>query len=151
PLLDERVIRAYWPDMVVTKSVVGGESLSMHSYLVDRDRKRALLLHTASLFRNADDKQKRNKIGMANRLLHYRDMLFFKEQGCDIYDFGGYAKDTQDQDLININQFKEGFGGTIIEESHYTSIALALLRKASAIVKRQSRRKKPIVRHQRSL
>lgn len=97
-----------------SRAVCQGETVVWHVHAVTPDK--ASLLHSASLFRQVDDNEARAVIGRANRLLHWRDMLAFKADGLSVYDFGGwYAGDT-DQDLLRINQFKEGFGGQRTEQ-----------------------------------
>jgi hypothetical protein len=127
--LEPRVLAAYWPQMQVTKALLGEEPMAMHSYLYDSPLRRAVLLHTASHFRAEADGPKRSLIGRANRCLHFQDMVHFQSQGAELYDFGGYAKDTTDPELEHINQFKSGFGGTLIEESTCTSLPLWFGRK----------------------
>ena len=70
----------------------------------------AVLTHSASLYRGRD-KDFRNLVGRANRLHHFKDMLFFKGNACNLYDFGGWYAGTEDQDRLMINRFKEEFGG----------------------------------------
>jgi hypothetical protein len=70
----------------------------------------ALLCHSASLYRGRD-KDFQDLIGRANRLQHFKDMLHFKANACDLYDFGGWYAGTEDQGRLMINRFKEGFGG----------------------------------------
>lgn len=72
---------------------------------------RATLLHSASHFRALDDSDTRAAIGRANRLLHWKDILACKAEGLAVYDFGGWYSGTDDEALLKINQFKEGFGG----------------------------------------
>jgi len=136
PAMEGRQLAAYWPNLIVTGALLDVKWAAMHSYLYDGHKKRAVLLHSASLFRNEGESQKRSMIGRANRLLHYQDMLRLKERGAELYDFGGYAKDTQDPDLAGINDFKAGFGGVIIEESNYISVLLHTLRKGKSLLTR---------------
>lgn len=57
----------------------------------------------------------------ANKLLHWKDLLLFKEKGFKVYDFGGI-----DDKLPGISEFKKGFGGRV--EEYYSYIkATALL------------------------
>lgn len=104
---------------VITKSICGDEILSMHSYIIDKKSKIVRLLQSASLYRQINNVKKRALIGMSNRYLHFMDMMFFKSNGILKYDFGGYAFNCSDSDMININNFKKGFGGIIIEQSDY--------------------------------
>ncbi|MBI3874889.1 MAG: hypothetical protein HY300_02775, partial [Verrucomicrobia bacterium] len=116
PLMDAKVLRTYWPKMICTKLTHEGELLVIHAYLHDPEVKRACEQYSASLFRSTDDPQRQNMIGRANRLLHYLDMLYLKERGVEAYDLGGYALNTTDPDLMEINEFKDGFGGQLVEE-----------------------------------
>lgn len=63
-------------------------------------------------------------VGMANRFLHFENIKYFKENGYEEYDFGGYAYNTQDKHLQNINAFKAAFGGVLSEQSDYYSYPL---------------------------
>ena len=46
-------------------------------------------------------------------------------------DLGGYAKDTEDEHLQHVNEFKDGFGGELVEMSNYISHPLVCYRKLS--------------------
>jgi len=75
----------------------------------------ARLHQSSSLFRAACDKETRSMIGRSNRLLHWEDILYFKDAGLRWYDFGGWyggpeTTGTYAEQLL-INQFKESFGG----------------------------------------
>lgn len=72
---------------------------------------RARLLHSASHFRNSNDSGYRNMVGRANRWLHWKALLRFKASGHTCYDWGGWYDGTDDDARLNINRFKEGFGG----------------------------------------
>ncbi|NDF01518.1 MAG: hypothetical protein EB034_25115, partial [Verrucomicrobia bacterium] len=69
-------------------------------------------------------------------LLHFRDMTWLREQGFKTYDFGGYAANTADPALQHINEFKDSFGGELVEESNYASAAISLLRRVKSAFKR---------------
>lgn len=83
------------------------ELLCVHSYVLD-GYDRACLVHTFSLFRYYDNDTK-NMIGRANKFLHYKDIIYFKNLGFNIYDFGGYRLNPPNQEFINVNNFKRGF------------------------------------------
>ncbi len=89
-------------------ATVKGQDAVYHTYVYDDERAR--LLHSASLYRLIGDEESdsRNIIGMGNRYLHYMDMLHFKDKGLKIYDWGGAGRG---EDVINIAEFKESFGG----------------------------------------
>ena len=96
-----------------------GDVLCYHAYLVDPPRCR--LLHSASHFRASEDPTSRSLIGRANRYLHWKDILLFKQHGFFIYDLGGLSTNENDPKLKNINEFKRGFGGAEVVE--YNSLA----------------------------
>jgi len=85
-----------------------------HVYIIDG--KVARLLHSVSLFRESKNVTMRNRVGWANRMLHYQDMLYFKGIQYEVYDWGGYSINKE---LKNINEFKAGFGGELIKTYHY--------------------------------
>ncbi len=86
--------------------------LVWHAYF--RSGRRVRLLHSASLYRDATDTAIRSLVGRANRGLHWEDMLRFRGDGVDTYDWGGWYEGKVDQDRLRINAFKEGFGGTVV-------------------------------------
>ena len=61
-------------------------------------------------------------VGRANRLLHYTDMLFFKNHGSKIYDWGGIS---DSEEIRNITDFKSRFGGIEID-TFYVQEAVSL-------------------------
>ena len=132
--LDRRLLLAYWPHMRVTQAAIADQVLVMHSYLLDPGIGRATLLHSASPFRTTDDQQERNRVSRANRWLHFSDMTHLKTQGFTVYDFGGYAVHTENPELQHINDFKDSFGGQLVEESTYYSQFLTLFRKTKALL-----------------
>ena len=89
-----------------------GQRICMHTYLVDGVRAR--LLNSASVFRHSDSKF-RALVGRANRALHWHDMLFFKNAGYQIYDFGGITTAPDD----TISKFKGSFGGSAVTEYNF--------------------------------
>jgi len=85
-----------------------GEALAWHAYLVCA--KAAWLQYTASAFRNRDSDH-RALVGRANRWLHWKEMLRFKDSGIERYDWGGLFEDETDPGNAGINRFKRDFGG----------------------------------------
>lgn len=90
-----------------------GEPLVYHANY--KYAKRARLLHSASQFRGSDDSGFRSLIGRANRWLHWQDILRFKAEGRSWYDWGGWYEGDENEDLLRINQFKESFGGEVLQ------------------------------------
>ena len=111
----------------ITGAYFEDKPLVFHSYILDKDKKRVRLLHSASALYEEGNESLKPLIGRANRYLHYMDMEYFKKEGFTEYDFGGYAKDTENESLKGINKFKDGFGGTLVEESNYETKISKLL------------------------
>jgi len=130
------VLDRYWPVMRVTQIARDDEVFVMHGYILDRENSRTNLNWSASQFRGMDDKDRRRLYGRANRRLYFEDMRWFKGEGFTCYDFGGYAKDTTDKSLAAVNEFKDSFGGDLVEESNYISQALRTLRGLKKLVGR---------------
>lgn len=91
------------------------ETIAMHAYILSDGRAR--LYQSSSHFRANNDPEFRKMTGRANRLLHWEDMLYFKAQGVPTYDMGGWYGGSEDSEKLAINQFKESFGGTRIDET----------------------------------
>lgn len=104
--------------LTMAYAVVAGEIAVYHTHVYDG--KTARLLHSASLFRLQSDEEDKNKnlIGMANRALHYKEMLYFRDKGLTVYDWGGAGKG---EDVASITEFKESFGGEHV--TYYDCIA----------------------------
>jgi hypothetical protein len=110
-----------------------GSPLAWHAYA--GSARRAMLLYSASLFREEADSEARNRMGRANRYLHWSDMLAFKAAGYTEYDLGGIDVAGRDPATTRIGAFKRGFGGDL-RPTHTASagvsvkgrLVLALLR-----------------------
>jgi hypothetical protein len=121
--LDKRLPRANRPKLRELASAAAlalssaeqadGEPIVWHAYVLAAERVR--LLHSASSFRQHQDAQSRQRIGRANRYLHWRDMLHFKQAGILLLDMGGWYDGSEDAERLRINAFKEEFGGTLVK------------------------------------
>lgn len=82
-----------------------------HSYLAN-DRK-CILLHSASYMRTtkSDINMSRNDIGLQNRYLHWKDILYFKGKGLCEYDWGGIFSSKNNEN--GIDKFKKQFNGKV--------------------------------------
>jgi hypothetical protein len=105
-----------------------GISLGWHAYLSGDSASgepRVRLLYSASARGDHADLGFRNLVGRANRLHHWRDMIRYKSLGVRCYDLGGWYSGNSDSEKLNINNFKESFGGTH-ETSWHSTRALTL-------------------------
>ena len=93
-----------------------GNLLSAHAYVKDEELGRVRLLYSASHYRAMADSGERNKIGRANRLLHWFEILTLKNLGFKLYDLGGIPLDSSDEAKNAIARFKLEFGGKPLVE-----------------------------------
>lgn len=94
--------------LVLTAARRNDEALVWHGYVLTAQT--AWLQYTSSCFRDKDNDY-RALVGRANRWLHWRDMLRFKELGMRRYDWGGLFEDESTPERAGINAFKKDFGG----------------------------------------
>lgn len=92
-------------NLVISEACINESSVVWHVYIYDSEITR--LLYSISHFRS-DDTISRTSIGMANRMLHYDDLIWFKNNGLRRYDWGGISDAPE---LKNITDFKNKFGG----------------------------------------
>jgi len=85
-----------------------GVSLVWHAHVLSGTT--AGLQYSGSCFRNRDNDY-RALVGRANRWLHWKDMLQFKQLGIERYDWGGLFDDESTPEHAGINNFKRDFGG----------------------------------------
>lgn len=98
-------------DLSLTKSP-DGNPLVWHAHCCVQNR--VVFFYGASL-KNPNDTSYQSLVGRANRYHHWQDILRFKDLGISIYDFGGWYVGKTDQKLLNINNFKEEFGGEVVK------------------------------------
>jgi hypothetical protein len=80
-----------------------------------RDKHRATQLELPSLYRSLPESAARNFSGRANRYLTWSNILRYKQEGLQLFDFGGWHLGS-DPEMLNINDFKRGFGGKVVRE-----------------------------------
>jgi hypothetical protein len=66
-----------------------------------------------------------------NHVAFYHAILQSKQNNMQWFDFGGYAVDTTDEQLVNINKFKDGFKGELVQFSPSRMYGLNLLSRAA--------------------
>ncbi len=94
-------------------ALLDGAEMAWHAYY--RNSTQAVLLHSVSAYRQCSDVAFRQQVGRANRYLHWRDILRFREVGIASVDFGGWFGDSADAGLRSVSKFKEDFGGRVVE------------------------------------
>ena len=114
-------------------AVNNGVLLAAHSYILDKEI--GIVRHLHSATKRLDENYDRNLIGRANKYLTVTDIFYFKENGFKTFDFGGFAKDTENESLKGINNFKLQFGGDLVDCINYYSINYWLLKKIAKLVK----------------
>jgi hypothetical protein len=96
-----------------------GDALTWHAYYLSGSR--ATLLYSVSPLDGGD----RSRLGRVNRFHHWQDMLRLKDAGVLTYDFGGWYAGAGNRRRLNINRFKEQFGGAV-SKSYICERALTL-------------------------
>ena len=94
--------------LALTLASRNGEPLVWHAYVVFG--KTARLQYTASCFRDRENDY-RALVGRANRWLHWKEMLRFKQIGLERFDWGGLFEDESLPGHAGVNKFKKEFGG----------------------------------------
>lgn len=112
---------SYADNLATSTAVVTYETKVEHQYILDADLKRVHLYSSRSQYEEIEDKNIRDTIARVNRLLHFKDMLWFRDMGFKCYDFGGFAMASPGTKLANIDNLKQGFRGNIVEESIFIS------------------------------
>jgi hypothetical protein len=107
----------------INRVMDGGSTVVLHAYV--RTQRRVVLLHSCSTFRNEATSIGRNRVAHANRYLHWQELLRWKGQGLEVFDFGGWYNGDKDAKLLAVNQFKAGFGGRV-EPTHNAILARSL-------------------------
>lgn len=103
--------------LILTGALDAQQSLIVsHAYIADSAGERIRLLYSASHFRSALDTDERNRIGRANRLLHWHDMRSARSHGYRHYDLGGFPMTQDDREKNSIARFKSEFGGETVVE-----------------------------------
>jgi lipid II:glycine glycyltransferase (peptidoglycan interpeptide bridge formation enzyme) len=112
-----------------------GLPLIGHFYLVSPQTQTvSLLLSASSPLKYTDDTLKQ-AMAHANRCLHWQGIRYFKQQGFQRYDWGGYALNTSDPTLQGINRFKKTFNGQLTPLYNHYSPLYVLIETIRSILK----------------
>jgi hypothetical protein len=93
-----------------------GTAICGHVNLRDDDISRTRLLYSAS--KRFDDAETARLSGILNCYLHWHEIVAYKDDGFDTYDFGGLSN-GQRSSAEGIDRFKLGFGGDVVGEHTY--------------------------------
>jgi lipid II:glycine glycyltransferase (peptidoglycan interpeptide bridge formation enzyme) len=118
-LADKSLINGYKDKLVITCATLDQKILAAHAYLCDREAGTVRLLLSSNI--RLAERTDANFIGRANKFLHFKDMIHFKENGYLVYDFGGIAYNTSEKQRQGINAFKQAFGGKLVQNTDYQS------------------------------
>ena len=129
PLLTNRRLEKYGDNLFYISAKLDDELTNIQVYVTDYENKIIRLLYSVSTIHGLDDKTTRNRIGWINKVLHWNAMVYFKDKGFEIFDWGGYGNDENNQELAGIDKFKKSFGGEVIEVYDYYSLPVFILKK----------------------
>ena len=105
------------PSLLISRAVDPDHGvLAAHAYLLDPATGRVKGEYNASAFRRFPKGDPlRYRCGQANSLLYHEDFRYFREQGFQVYDFGGYGQGS-------VAYFKDRFHGTVERQYNYYPI-----------------------------
>jgi lipid II:glycine glycyltransferase (peptidoglycan interpeptide bridge formation enzyme) len=98
--------------LIISEAFLKEEKIVAHVYLHDGNR--VVLLHSYHSHNFMD----KNIKGYANKYLHWKEILSFKNFGLKLYDFGGINM----QQHPGISKFKMSFGGEVIDCYSYIEV-----------------------------
>jgi hypothetical protein len=109
-------LKAYNKNGILAVSYIkqNGRFICINFYRLTQQR--AVNLYSFHLKHQPDNIFTGSHYGRAHRALHWLDIKAFKQAGVERYDFCGWYPGTEDQELLNINKFKEQFTSLKIKE-----------------------------------
>jgi hypothetical protein len=122
--VDRSRLLSFGQGLLLTRAGQNGKVLAQHAYLVDHEESRARFLYSSS---GRFDGANPALVGRANRWCHWEDMLHLRARGIRTYDLGGIAAGSADAEgRAGIDEFKQRFGGAVVQEDHWLSPLYAL-------------------------
>lgn len=112
--------------LLLSAAFLDGKLIVAHSYFYDRESQIVHTYQSASI--RLEETLDKNLVGKANKLLHFKDMLHFKQMGVKTYDFGGYSPPENKRELSGINDFKLNFGGEVVTCNNYITVPYFILK-----------------------
>ena len=107
----EMIVQFIEKNAIVLTKAVKDNLVVYHIYVTDGET--VVLDYSVSDFR--DDNADKAAAGRLNKLLHWKDIMMFKSEGCKIYDWGNVSGRTSEE-LNGIDRFKAGFGGVLTKQ-----------------------------------
>lgn len=111
-VIDEGVLRRYAKYADIFVVYLDDQPMCGHVFLSDAALGRVRLLYSAS--RRLEDPAIARQCGHLNRLLHWREITTYRDEGLMIYDLGGIRQEPD-----GITRFKTSFGGKVVSEFTY--------------------------------
>ena len=97
--------------MTVSQIYFEDKPLITHIYLHDKERSRLQFSFHLPIVKSYNGQFQ----SLANRYLHWLDIIYFKENSFKIYDFGGIPVNS----MASLREFKLSFGGIIEEQYNF--------------------------------
>lgn len=110
-----------------------GENEVFHAYLCDG--RNCILMYSASPLWSDKEKDRAKQIGMMNKYLHWKDILYFKKEGYSVYEWGGITNPDKPN---GIDKFKMEYGGKVVRYNNYVVPKTILGYVYSYLVRRKS-------------
>lgn len=125
-------LRAYNREGILAVSYIkqNGYFVCINFYRITAQR--ATNLYSFQLKHQLGNRFTGSHFGRAHRALHWLDIKAFKDWGVEFYDFCGWYSGKDNQELLNINQFKEQFTSLKVKEYSgviYKNKLLSLLKR----------------------
>lgn len=114
---NDKLIKALFDNnyIIVTVGLYENKPLVFHATIVYETK--SILIYSTSF--KSNNKNEMANIGRINKYLHWKDYIYLKSKGIEVYDWGGINSAT---DPNGIAKFKLGFGGLPVK---YFSIIYA--------------------------
>jgi hypothetical protein len=114
--LDVRILDRYTVCSDIFIAYLDATPICGHVNLRDDEIGRSRLLYSAS--KRFEDCETARLSGILNCYLHWHEIVTYKGEQFDIYDFGGISN-GQRSNAEGIDRFKLAFGGDVVEEHNY--------------------------------
>lgn len=104
-------------------------------YLFDRHTQTVHGLLSYSPIDSVHDNAAKRQISIARRYLLWHSIVYFKQAGFQVYDWGGYAPDSDNPVIRGISEFKSSFKGEVVPTYNYYSPPYRMVESLRTIIK----------------